>query len=120
MENWTLTWSKLNEINTLTSILAPNFPGVYRLSYRSSNGNIYVFYVGQAENLHARVSQHLSTLETNPCVRKMLTNYTCYIRYARVNEQRIRDGAELYLYRHYSPSCNSMEPTGPNISINTE
>lgn len=118
MENWTLTWSKLNEINISSSLLIPSLPGVYRLSYRSSNGNIYVFYVGQADDLKARITQHLSQNEVNSCIRKMLTSYTCYIRYARINDRRIRDGAELFLYRHFSPSCNSVEPTGPEISIN--
>lgn len=120
MEDWRLTWSRLIAIIPLSSLFIPNFPGVYRLSYRSNNGNIYVFYVGQADDLEARITQHLSETETNPCIRKMLLNYTCYVRYARINDQRVRDGAELFLYRHFSPSCNSVEPEGPNISINVE
>lgn len=120
MEQWTLTWSRLTTITPLTTILIPNFSGVYRLSYRSSDGNIYVFYVGQADDLKARIGQHLSPNETNLCIRKMLTNYTCYIRYARINDFRVRNGAESYLYRHFSPSCNSIEPVGPSIIINIE
>lgn len=120
MEEWTLTWSRLTAITSLASILLPNFPGVYRLSYRSSNGNVYVFYVGQADDLRARINQHTSPNETNLCIRKMLANYTCYIRYARVNDPRVRNGAELFLYRHFSPSCNSTEPIGPQIVINVE
>lgn len=120
MENWTLTWSRLTAITSLTSILIPNFTGVYRLSYRSGDGKIYVFYVGQADDLRARITQHLSQNEGNPCIRKMLTSYTCYIRYARVSERRVRDGAERFLYRHFSPSCNTVEPAGPDISINVE
>lgn len=120
MDSWTLTWSKLIDLNLLTSLSIPNFSGVYRLSYLSSDGRIYVFYVGQAEDLKGRILQHIGTNETNMCIKRMLSNYRCYIRYARVNDSRVRDGAELYLYRHYSPSCNLVEPSGPQISINLE
>lgn len=120
MEEWTLTWSRLSLITQAAPLLTPNLAGVYRLSYRSSDGNIYVFYVGQANDLRARINQHLSSNETNLCIRKMLTSYTCYVRYARIDRPSVRDGAELFLYHYFSPSCNLTEPTGPKISINIE
>lgn len=120
MDNWTLTWSRLIEITPLSALLLPNFPGVYRLSYRDDNGSIYVFYVGQAENLRDRINQHLSVNEENIGIKSKLSNRTCYMRYARVNNPSVRNGAELFLYHHYSPSANLIEPTGPTININTE
>lgn len=120
MENWSLTWSRLIEITPLTSLLLPSFPGVYRLSYKNNDGKIYVFYVGQADNLQLRINQHLSVNEENVCIKRMLSNNTCYLRYARVNDSRVRSGAELALYRHYSHSCNLIEPSGSNMIINFE
>ena len=116
MESWTLRWSKLIDLNLLSTLLViPSFSGVYRLSYQSADGRVYVFYVGQAESINARISQHLSPAENNPCI-----NHKCFVRYARVDNCRVRDGAELYLFSHYSPSCNIVTPSGPNISINLE
>lgn len=124
MNNYILTWSRLIEISPLSllisSNLLPGFSGVYRLSYKSSDGNIYVFYVGQAENIDERIRSHFSQTETNMCIRKMLSSYACYVRYARVTDPDVRDGAEKFLFKHYSPSCNSIEPFGTDILINIE
>ena len=120
MEVWTLTWSRLIKITPLTSLLLPSFAGVYRLSYKDSDGTIYVFYVGQADSIQLRIIQHLSVDEENICIKRVLSNYTCYLRYARVNDSRVRSGAELALYRHYLPSCNLIEPTGSLMQINFE
>ncbi len=121
MQKWTLTWSKLLNLEPLSSLLyIPEVSGVYRLSYRSSDGNIYVFYVGQATNLKERINQHLSQDEANLCIKKMLANYSCFVRYARIDDQEVRNGAESFLYKHYTPSCNITEPFGSNIEVNTE
>lgn len=124
MDNYVLTWSRLIEISPLTNLLSPDLlpelSGVYRLSYKSSDGNIYVFYVGQAENIKERIGEHFSQTENNLCVREKLTKYTCYVRYARVDNSNVKNGAEKYLYRHYSPSCNLAEPEGSDIIINID
>jgi len=121
MPRWILTWSKLLNLEPLSSLLyVPEVAGVYRLSYRSSDGKIYVFYVGKATNLKRRINQHLSPEENNLCIKKMLTNYSCFVRYARVENENIRDGAEAFLYSYYSPSCNIDEPLGKIVDINTE
>ncbi len=121
MESWTLKWSKLIDLNLLSTLVTiPSSSGVYRLSYQSGDGNKYVFYVGQAENLNARMSQHLNQSETNICIKRMLSNNKCFVRYARVENRRVRDGAELFLHSHYAPSCNLTSPSGPQISINLE
>ncbi len=120
MDSWTLTWSKLLEISATTSLIIPELSGVYRLSYQSSDGNIYVFYVGQADNLRQRINEHTSNSETNLCIKRMLLNFKCFVRYARVDNPNVRDGAERFLYGHYSPSCNSIEPSGSRLVINLE
>ena len=61
MENWTLTWTKLSYLDQKTiKELSDNMAGVYRLSYKAENGDYYVFYVGQAEDIKKRLSEHLS------------------------------------------------------------
>jgi len=121
MEAWELKWSSLIEYNaTNASNLAPELSGIYRLSFKSVDGNIYVFYVGKAENLRIRLQQHLLILEPNQCIKKMLQQNTCYFRYARVDSEIVRNSAELALYKHYMPQCNSQIPEGPEIQINYE
>lgn len=120
MEEWTLTWSNFRELDILTVMTLPELPGVYRLSYQHRNGERYVFYVGQAENLRQRITAHLLSSESNTIIKRYLSMYRCFVRYARVSNSNIRNGAELFLYRHYNPPCNLIVPTGPDIKINTE
>ncbi len=121
MEAWELKWSSLLEYNaTNVSNIVPDLPGVYRISFKSVDGNIYVFYVGKADNLKTRLQQHLLILEPNQCIKKMIQQNSCYFRYARVNNENVRNGAELALYKHYKPQCNSQIPEGPEIEINYE
>lgn len=124
MDRYVLTWSRLIEISPLLNILTPTslpeVAGVYRLSYKSSDGNIYVFYVGQAENIKDRVRFHFSRGEENLCIKDKLTKFTCYIRYARIDNSNVRNGAEKFLYNHYNPTCNLITPMGSDILINIE
>jgi len=121
MDSWQLKWSRLYEYTPSNlSQYVSNIPGVYRLSYKSVDGDIYVFYVGKAEDLQSRLYQHLLPSETNQCIKKMLQQNTCYFRYAMVNDEGVRNGAELALYLHYKPQCNSQAPEGPMIQINFE
>lgn len=119
MEHWTLTWSRLIELSS-NNFSLPEFGGVYRLSYQSSDGSIYVFYVGQADDIRKRINDHVSQYETNMCIRKMLLNYKCFVRYARVENLRVRDGAERFLFAHYSPTCNNVLPSGSEMIINLD
>lgn len=120
MEKWTLAWTKLTEL-TETSIKAitNNLPGVYRLSYKADDGNYYIFYVGQAEDLKKRLLEHLSPSENNVCIRNYLNKKTCRFRYAKVTNSNIRNAAERQMYKQYEPSCNEKEPDGSDdIKVN--
>lgn len=122
MENWTLTWTKLipldkpniDKINTEVS-------GVYRLSYKADDGNYYVFYVRKADDIKQRLSEHLSPSETNICIKNYIAKFSCYFRYAIVENEKVRTAAEKQMFKQYEPSCNENEPEGPDdIKVNLD
>jgi len=114
-----LNWSKLIELNENGVSIVNEVPGVYRLSYANlRDGKIYVYYVGQAANIKTRMEQHLPNTEVNECCKKYLNDYKCYFRLAIVNNQADRDGAEVALYNHFSPSCPEKIPDVQAIEIN--
>ena len=117
-DKWTLDWSILKELSEENLRQIPSSSGVYRLSYQANDEKIYVFYVGKAENLQQRLLDHLMRRDDNICIGRMLKSAPCYFRYAIVNNEDIRNGAERALYLHYKPQCNSQEPNGPDIEIN--
>lgn len=93
--------------------------GVYRLiNYSRADDKYYVYYVGQADDLNNRLSQHLSGNETNECCQKYLDNYTCYFRAAAISGQADRDGAEVALYNKFEPTCVERIPDVKPIEIN--
>jgi len=117
-EKWTLVWSPLRKLAEGNLSLVPTSPGVYRLSFLANDEKIYVFYVGKTENLQQRLLEHLYGRDENICISRMINDATCYFRYALVNREDVRNGAERALYIHYKPQCNSEEPYGPVIEIN--
>jgi excinuclease UvrABC nuclease subunit len=120
MENWTLTWTGLIPLNE-TSIeeIPENLPGVYRLSYKDTDGNYYVFYVGQSENIKKRLLEHISNSESNVCMRNYINSKECIFRYAKVNNDYVRNAAEKQMYKHYEPTCNEKEPEGrEDVQVN--
>jgi len=120
MENWTLTWTKLAEFNkNSVEAMEDNLPGVYRLSYEGEDGNRYIFYVDQAEDIKKRLLEHLSENELNVCIKNYLSAKKCFFRYAKITEADIRDATEKQVFKHYEPSCNGAEPKGrDDIKIN--
>lgn len=120
MENWTLTWTILTELtDTEINNLEDDIAGVYRLSYESENGEYYVFYVGQSDNIKNRLSQHKSQNEENVCIRNFLSTKKCFFRYALITKPYIRDAAEKQMYKHFEPSCNGKEPSGrDDVKVN--
>ncbi len=76
------------------------------------------FYVGQAANLENRLCDHLSDDEENECLRKNVKDYICGFEYAKIGRQTDRDGVEKYLYDHYRPECNEVDPGGKPIAVN--
>ena len=114
-----LKWSSII-LYTLSNVKksAPLSAGVYRLSFEKDD-KLTVFYVGQADNLDKRLSEHLSDEEQNDCIRRKLKNYTCHFRFAKVASQGDRDCAERALYDHYDePECNIITPPGEPCDIN--
>ena len=120
MENWTLTWTKLVSLNEqAVKSLPGNLPGIYRLSYKADDGNYYVFYAGQSDDVKDRLLQHLSVDEENVCIKNYLSTKNCFFRYAKITQGYIRDAAEKQMYGHYEPSCNETEPKGrDDIGVN--
>jgi|SRR3989344_32339 len=120
MENWTLTWTRLVELsNESVQGILDNLPGVYRLSYKAEDGNYYVFYIGKAEDIKSRLLEHLSTSESNVCIKNYLATKECFFRYAKITKDYIRSAAEKQMYQQYEPSCNDKEPEGrDDIKVN--
>jgi hypothetical protein len=118
MANPRLDWSRLL-LYTVSNIIthAPESAGVYRLSYESE-GKVFVFYVGQADNLREQLLGHLSDLEPNVCIRRHVQSYTCYFGFASLAKKADRDGAERALYEHFAHECNTAVPQGPAADIN--
>lgn len=115
-----LEWSSLYEYNgSNVNVYAPLSAGVYRLSCQMDDKRP-VFYVGQTDNLDQRLRYHLSNEEANGCIVRKLRRYTCYFRFAKVERQADRNGAERALYDHFSPECNDVVPPGPAADINFE
>ena len=120
MENWTLTWTKLTQLNkNVVEALKNDLPGVYRFSYKSDDGNYYVFYVGQTENIKQRLLEHLSENGEDICIESYLKTKSCFFRYAKITKKYVRDAAERQMYKQYEPDCNDIEPEGSdNIKVN--
>lgn len=90
-----VTWTKLIPLDQAGVSKINELSGVYCISHHEQNKDSYIIhYVGQAENLNERLSQHLSGNETNPCCNKFLKNHSCYFRACAVSTQGDRDGAE--------------------------
>lgn len=113
MENWKLIWTKLTAASeTAAKAISDNLAGVYRLSYLADDGSYYIFYVGQSGDIKKRLLEHLSSNETNVCIKNYLTTKKCFFRYAKITQAYIRDAAERQMYKQYEPSCNEKEPDG--------
>jgi len=113
MENWTLTWTKLAELSDNSAKnIADNLQGVYRFSYKATDGNYYVFYIGKADDIKKRLLEHLSPSEQNVCIKNYLATKECFFRYAKITKDYIREAAEKQMYKQYEPSCNDKEPDG--------
>jgi excinuclease UvrABC nuclease subunit len=84
----------------------PAAGGVYRLMY-TRDGKLYVFYVGQSNNLEERLLGHLGAAEQNPCIRRQLSGFTCYFDFVRVSPESERRRVEGDTIRRFSPACNA-------------
>lgn len=114
-----LNWTNLKELTVTGISNIRTISGVYRLSYLDPNDQKYhVYYVGQAENLKGRLTDHLSGNEVNPCCSRHLQSYNCYFKAAAVSRKADRDGAEAALYNHFNPTCPERVPNVTPLDIN--
>lgn len=114
-----LIWTGLIDLNETGVSGIKEIPGVYRLDYLNNKDNkYYVYYVGQAENLKKRLSEHLVGNEINSCCWKYLQNYNCYFKTAALSTKSERDGAEVSLYQHFKPNCPERIPDEEPLDIN--
>jgi len=100
---------------------APARSGVYKIGIVQKGGRLKVRYIGQANDLQARLKEHLDfDSEQNECLRSRLEKYTARFAFAEISGQKDRHGAERALYHHYRPVCNDEDsiPTGPDVVIN--
>lgn len=115
-----ITWSQFHNKYSETEVqkFVPTEAGVYLLWVKLKNDKWSCFYVGQTVDLEDRLLDHLSTGEENKCLRKHVKEYVCGFEYAKIARQTDRDGVEKYLYDHYQPECNEVDPGGKPIVVN--
>ena len=103
MANWSNRYSYTEEnVNKY----APLTAGVYRLIYKKDD-NYYVFYVGQSNNLERRLLEHLSSSETDICIKRHLRDYSCFFRFIEISSQDERSRIEREQIDKYNPDCNN-------------
>lgn len=95
---------------------APKEPGIYLIWIRNGAGRWECFYVGKADNLEARLLDHLADSEPNACIRE-LRKFTCGLYWMEIAAAADRDGAEKYLYDVLNPACNVRDPGGTALRI---
>ena len=71
-----------------------------------------------ASDLEDRLLDHLSDSEENECIKTKVARFICGYEYAEVAKQSDRDGIEKFLYDHYPPECNQVDPGGTPIKVN--
>ena len=115
-----ITWSGLFTPYTEAKVKAgaPALGGVYLLWVQLKNEEWICFYGGQAGDLRERLLDHLSDGEENDCVKENVSKYICGFEFAKVAKQTNRDGIEKFLYDHYKPECNQVDPGGTPIEVN--
>lgn len=126
MKNWRIKWSKLYRLEkeSVEATVSNNLPGVYRFSYEESDGNRYIFYVGQSEDVKNRILQHILPTndpvdKENECIEYFLNTKNCFFKYAKIIRKNVRDATERQAYKYYQPACNKREPEGgEDIKVN--
>lgn len=115
-----ITWSPFRDAydETVVKQNVPTDAGVYLLWVKQKDGKWRCFYVGQASDLEQRLLDHLSAEEPNKSLKTHVADNVCGFEYATVSRQSDRDGIEKYLYDHFSPECNEVDPGGDPITVN--
>jgi hypothetical protein len=116
MANIQVIWSKLKKFtDEQIDALGDNTPGVYRLSYKESDDQYYMFFVGESTNIKAALKDHLHGV-SNPCIAIKKTK-ECAFKFSEIDSPDTRKAAVKLIYRHYQPACNSGEPEGSDDII---
>ena len=120
MESVVISWTKLKELKqTEIDTLSGGFAGAYRLSYQHDDGNIYVFYLGQSNDIKTRLIKHISNDEDNICVKNFVSTKKCYFRYAEIPQDDVRKATLRLMYKKYAPPCIEKMPEGrEDIQVN--
>lgn len=111
MSQISLTWSKLTPLNKEQIDQLNNVAGVYRFSKKADDGQYYVFFVGSADNIGEKLTEHLSSNEKNEKLKNFLNQSGDFVfRYAIVEEKNIQQAIEKQMYKYYLPEYNLEEP----------
>jgi hypothetical protein len=92
--------------------------GVYKLLSRRSSKKFEPFYVGESDDLLEELLNHLKSGESNKCVRDTLRTKDCMFRFAYVESEQQRKGAERFLFDYYKGLCNDGKPDAEPVEIN--
>lgn len=96
----------------------PSRSGVYIVWVKQTTGDWKCRYVGQSLDLKARLLAHLSTDEPNTALKNIISRYICGFSFAEVPQVSLLNGVERYLYDHYRPECNVVQPQGSPCPVN--
>ncbi len=92
--------------------------GIYKLLSRRSSKKFEPFYVGEADDLQADMLNHLKSGESNKCLRDTLRTRDCRFRFAYMESEQQRKGAERFLFDYYKDLCNEAQPEAEPVEIN--
>lgn len=115
-----ITWENFNNLTEdNVSRNVSNSSGVYLIWVKLNNNKWRCIYVGIAEYLSDRLSNHLSKTEPNLKLRKHVQEHICGFEYVLVARKSDREGIERFLYDTYKkPECNEIEPIGMPLQVN--
>jgi len=108
-------WSGFQSFTEQAVSKVGTISGVYKLAVDKDATNVRVFYVGESENLRDRLLSHLSSNESNKCIKEKLRQ-PCYFSYIEVAGGRdARRKIEQEKLNHYwgqgDAECNEKNPT---------
>ena len=115
-----IAWSTFHSTYSETDVnkYVPTDAGIYLLWVKLTNGNWKAIYAGQAKNLKTRLLEQLSNNEKNKLLKEKINKKVIGFEYAKVSLQSSREGIEQFLYDHYKPECNEIDPGGTPITVN--
>jgi len=114
-----IKWTKFSPLDEQTvEKLENNLMGVYRLTYLSTDGSHYVFFVSNSEkSIKDTLKHHLSSDDSNACIKSHLRNLKCFFRYAETEKKDLKNITRT-IYEHFNPKCNLEVPEGEKIEVN--